>query len=627
MKKAYYAGETDFIGAAIIAALQAAGWKVVSDLTADDYYDLVIDAASMSALDVRTLLAGITDRCGHFLLISSCDVYPAVPRLCPWRESDADVCEDLPPFLSPVVRTFREMERELKLGVTGLPEYTILRPAIIEGVNDPAGRTSWFVQRILNGGLLVLPDGDLPLYRHVSVEDLAQAAVSVAGREEAFGQTINVVGQGILNYWGHAAMIRDGLGHELRFAYVPAWRWRAAGLRLPMGESASSSFIEESALLRELGWRPQDDLNFVMELARNCRERMGANDDPTYARERQALADFEVLDEYRPGIPENPLSPQDEPQSLLQGWAGQAAGLTLSRLPQLHNFPAPVVRVRALALGPSEERLLKGEYPQQGSRAIGHNALLEILDPGTSGLAAGASMLAFGAMPCEEPHCPFCAGGAHGVLGIGCDGYGWNVCTTPPSHLLPVPEGLEKAALLADPLAALLAALAEPLRQGDGAVWVAGRTVEAALAAWLVEDAGRPLYLVDRRVWEHDEFPVQAVGDLERRVLASELAAPELAIDFTGSTDVTWPMAVALAPGGNLYGRSRPLGITHGRHWHTLPSAAPSRPWLEKALELLVCWHKKRDLARRIGPSIPQQLFWDTFLPHPFTQPYLEEKP
>lgn len=627
MKNAYYAGEKSFIGAAIIEALQKAGWTVTCELTPNAYYDLVIDAASLSALDVRALLAGVSGRCGHFLMISSCDVYPAVPRLRPWRESDADVCEDLPVSLSAAARTARELERELKLGSAGTTEYTILRPAIVEGVNDPAGRTLWFVQRILNGGLLVLPDGDLPLYRHVSVEDLAQAVAIVAGRKEAFGQTFNVVGHGVLNYWGHSAMIRDGLGHELRFAYVPAWRWRAAGLHLPMGETASPSFIEESSPLRELGWQPGDDLTFVMDLARQCREQAVSDDESFLVRERQVLAEFEASPEYQPGIPEGALPQHHEPQSLLQGWAGQPASLTLSQLPRRQNFPTPVVQVCALAPGPSEERLLKGEYPQQGARAIGHNALLEVLDPGTSGLAAGASMLAFGAMPCEEPHCPFCAGGAHGVLGIGCDGYGWSVCTTPPSHLLPVPEGLEMTALLADPLAALLAALAEPLRQSDGAVWVAGRTVEAALAAWLVEDAGRPLFLVDRRAWDHDEFPVQAVGDLERQVLASELSAPELAIDFTGSTEVTWPMAIALATGGHLYGRSRPLGITHGRHWHILPSAAPSRSWLEKALELLAEWRTKRDLTGRIGPAIPRQLFWDAFLPYPFTQPYLEEKP
>jgi hypothetical protein len=626
MKNALYAGETTFIGKDICSALELAGYEVSFSAKPDINYDLVVDAASSSALELQTLLAGIGRQCGHYILLSSCDVYPPTLRLRPWCEEDADVCEDISESLPVVVKMARSLERELRLAAAGRFPFTVLRPALVEGENDPAQRTLWFASRILDGGLLVLPDGDLPVYRHVFSADLAQAIATVACRKEAFAQTMNVVGQGVLNYWGHAAMIRDGLRCNLQFAYVPAWRWRAAGLRLPMGESASSSFIEPSPLLRELGWHPSDELQLVTGLAAKCRDRALGGDASVYTRERRVLAEFEASDEYMPGVPTRPLARHDEPQSVLRGWSGKPASLALERLSRLQKFPTPVVKVRALALGPTEERLLKGEYSQQGSRAIGHNALLNLVDPGSSAPDSTSTKLAFGVMPCDDPDCLFCKGGSHGVLGIGCDGYGWNVCTTPASHMLSVPPELGMAALLADPLAALLSALEVPLREGDGPVWVAGRTVEAALTAWLVQDSGRPLHLVDRRVWDHDEFPVSAVETLEQKVRSNELAAPELAIDFTSAVEVTWPMAVSLAAGGHLYGRSRPLGITHGRQWHVLPAAAPSSNWLKTALDRLQSWQERRDLTRRVGPSIPRQLYWDALLPAPFSLPYLEDR-
>lgn len=627
MKSALYAGERTFIGRQIPKALELSGYEVSFSVRPGEEYDLVVDAASSTPLEMQTLIAGLGGRCGHYILLSSCDVYPPTARLRPWREEEADLCEDIPESLPASVRAARALERELRLSAAGRFPFTILRPSLVEGEDDPEERTLWFARRILNGGLLVLPDGDLPIYRHVFAADLAKAVAAVAGRPESYGQAVNVVGQGFLNYWGHAAMIRDGLGSQLRFAYLPARRWRAAGLRLPMGEAPSSSFIEASPLLHELGWRPGDELQAVMELARNVRERAATGDSSMYTRERRVLAEFEASSEYTPGRPAGPLPRHEEQQSVLRGWSGKPAGLSLEWLPQVQKFPAPVVKVTALALGPTEERLLKGEYAQHGSRAIGHNALLDVIDPGPGGGGSEGPKLSFGVMPCGEPDCPFCKGGASGVLGVGCDGYGWGVCTTPPSHLVSLPPGLGKAALLADPLGALLSALETVLGQGKGPVWVAGRTVEAALTAWLVQDAGRELRMIDRRAWSHDEFPVEAVEPLEQKVHDKEVAAPELAIDFTGAVEVNWPMAVLLAPGGNLYGRSRPLGISHGRHWHVLPAACPSRAWLEKALDLLRSWQQRRDLARRVGPAIPRQLYWDALLPSPFSLPYLEDLP
>jgi hypothetical protein len=296
----------------------------------------------------------------------------------------------------------------------------------------------------------------------------------------------------------------------------------------------------------------------------------------------------------------------------------------LERVAEVTQFPRPVVAIKALALCAPEEKFLRGEYPQQGHRAIGHNALLEIADPGESGLTTGDQYIPLSLMPCGVPECPFCANGSNGVLGIGCNGYGWGVCTTPPSHLLPVPSSIGKAALLANPLGSLLWALSGPLSESDGPVWIAGRTVEAALVAWLAGDAGRPVLMVDRRASVHADFTNVSVDEMLSKVRSGDIPAPTLAVDFTSNGDVSWSLAQALVSGSSLWVRSRPPGIPYGIHWHELP-AAPSRQYLEQALSTLERWQADRNLGNRVGPAIPFDLYWDALLPHPFTLPYLEE--
>lgn len=622
-KTALYLGAAGVFRDLIGTALETTGYRTVFRQEESSRYDLVVDAASKSAVSLRAAFHGVGVRCGQYLLVSSCTVYPATPRLRPWQEPDADVCEDMHGCLTPAVQALRRTERELKLLAGNRIPFTILRPAYVEGVGMPNRISNWLVDRILHGGLLVLPEGDLPTYRLVQPADLAAAIATVAGRPETFGQVMNVTGQGVLSYWGHAAMLRDGLRRELRFAYVPAWRWRAANLSLPLGEVASCSLIEPSKLLHELGWRSSDPISSVEQLARASAAENRLPDYRTIEHERRVLAEAEAEQEYTPGVPPYPLLLKTPPQRVLRGWAGQPGSLSLEGLQQVATFPDPVVKVRALALGIPEERLLKGEFPQNGARVIGHNALLEVVRSGTSGVETGSIMVPLSRMPCGETGCPFCG---NGVLGIGCDGYGWGVCTTPPSHLLPVPVELGMAALLADPLGSLLWAFSETLAGSDGPVWIAGRTVEAALAVWLAQDAGRPAVLVDRRTFEHPEFPTQRIDDMLQQVRNGEVTPPTLAVDLTGSCDVSWPLSCALAAGSSLWARSRPPGVSRGIHWHELP-AAPSRHYLELALATLVHWQGFRDLSLRVGPAIPFDLFWDAFLPAPFSQPYLEERP
>lgn len=625
--KTLYLGELDFFGHDLIELLEGAGHVVdTGQPRRNRRYDLVVDNASRSPVELRAVLAAHRNRARHYVFISTSRVYPPLPRLTPWQEDEIDVAVDLSHSLPPEVRRARAVERELRLLCqTGMP-FTILRPASVDGPGAPHGLTHWFVDRVLDGGLVVLPEGDLPTYRHVAAADLAGAVLAVAGRSEAFNRVMNVTSQALLSYWGHAAMVRDGLSHPLRFAYVPAWRWRSEGLGLPMGEWASSSFIAASPALHALGWRPGDSFEFVTSLARYCAEHRQPTGAAVIDRERQVLRTVEVAPVYTPGIPPAPLAPHRTRQWVLRGWSGRPASLALERLENVQQLATPIVKVQALVLTPPEESFLRGEYHQSGPRAIGHNALLEVMQPGKSALNAGSMMVPVATLPCADPDCPFCVSRAHAILGIGGNGYGLGVCTTPPAHLVPAPPALGKAVLLADSLATLETALCHTLADEDGPVWIAGRTFEAALAAWLAQDAGRPVLHVDRLACDHPEFPTQSVSDALEQVQAGKLPQPTLAVDLTGCMDVTWPLAHALQAGSRLFVRRRPMGVPNAIRWTEMEAAAPDRARLEHAMATLERWSVFRNLDARMGPAVPLDIYWDALLPSPFSLPWLEDR-
>lgn len=623
-----YLGPEDACAAHLRNRIAAAG-HIFLNASDPSGCDVLIDRASTSAADARAALLA-AGSINQYILVSSYRVYPAVQRLTPWCESDVELGSDLAPWSDRCLVQARALERELRLIAGPLP-LTILRPAPVEGSPGSGGDlgiTAWCVERVLDGELVVLPEGDLPSYRVCSLTDLANAIFTVTGQSKAFNRTFNVVNHGVLGYWGHAALVRDGLKRHLRFAYVPKSRWLSAGLALPGVALAPASLMAMSQDLIDLGWQPEDPMALIHQRARDCARLQQGAAAHTIAIERRLLADVEAEASRRPpaGASTEPLPRHTTRQWKLSGWAGQPASLSLTRTEEPHAMPSPLVKVKALVLHPAEERFLRGEYPQQGSRALGHNALLEILrlPPEETGLRVGQKVLPVSAMPCGDAECRFCSGGRHGVLGIGCDGYGLGICSTPLGHLVPIPEELGYAALLADPLASLIAALEERIKADQAPIWIAGRTVEASLVSWIAHDAGRHVVHVDRRDWAHDEFAVQAIAPLLERVQKGEFTAPTLAVDFTGSAEVSWPLSHALAKGGHLYVRRRPPGIAHGVHWHEMPAAAPGRTALESALARLQNWGRYRDLNKRIGPSVALDLYWDALLPSPFRQPYLE---
>jgi nucleoside-diphosphate-sugar epimerase len=78
--------------------------------------------------------------------------------------------------------------------------YTIMRPAVIEGSNDPHNRTWYWIQRLLDGGEILIPDSDTKtFYKHVYAEDVAQAFCNATGNKSAYNEIFNIAGNDTLS--------------------------------------------------------------------------------------------------------------------------------------------------------------------------------------------------------------------------------------------------------------------------------------------------------------------------------------------------------------------------------------------------------------------------------------------
>lgn len=601
-------GARSFVGRAVAAALRDAGDDVLeadaaSGVGTSERFDVVVDATAPEPGAVRDALTRLAGRFGRYLLVSSHEVYPNVPGAPPWREEDFDPWADTSPTRA------RSAERELAL--SRVP-WTIVRPAFVEGADDPTERTSWLLARILDGGPVVLPDGGPGLYRHVHVEDLARAIGVVARSSRTVGKMLNVTSDGLLTPAGHALMLMDGLGRRVPIQWVPTQTWRSAGLAEPPGSAESSSLLAPSPLLTELGWTPRPEIDWVMDLARTLSARPARIDGTTRAIERRVLeearrtTDFEVA----PGRTQHETRPWWE----LRATPGQPASLHAIANERVPKRTTPVLRVVDVTLGETTERLLTGDLPAPPQPIIvGHAALVEIVEPGPTGLVPGRRFLPIHAHPCGDASCAACSDGIARTVGVDVDGYGAAFVSVPPAHLVPVPENLGRIALLAHPLARLVENLS-PLLAGEGPVWILGTTVEAALALQLAQDAGRSALCVDLTPPETSEPRVLPLRQLREAVLSGTRERPTLAVNLSGSRAGENLVADALASGATLLTPFELTGLRTDIQRTPLPPVALRKESLERAIDVVARWASFRNLDTMLGPQVSPSLVDEVLL-------------
>lgn len=582
----------------------------------DGKYDLCVDSGAGGMGDVKQVMTGLKGRVRHYVQLSSYKVYPSVPRYSPWRPEDIDLNDEsgLEP-LELEIRGKRAAERELRIrGLKGIP-WTILRPGIVEIKKNPDPQHMWwYASRILDDGPIILPDSDDPMFRHVSGDDLVQAVLAIACREIAFSQTLNVVSNAILSHETYARLLMKVMGKEVGLLRVPDYRWRAAGLTLPMGNNIESAFLSDSQTLKNLGWKPTEEEEWVAEYAQH----LVANPLSSFA---QRKAEIGLAEESRISVQHAQIHATDGWR--LVGEQGQPNSVRVDYGKETLDKRMPILKTIRVAMNIADEDYLIGGGSRKLAHILGQNVLLQLVDSADSGLAVGTKYIPVAGSPCGNLECPWCASHQIGTAGVDYDGYAADYINLPAEHLLPVSEQLTDFALLAHPLSILLSVLPAMLAETRGSVWIFGRRVEAVMAGFLVDEAEGELVHIDRgttgNVLLAENISYMDIEKAHKRVRQKEMESPELVVNLSGARDGENLLAGAVKRGGMLASPFVATG-THSRRLNiNLPMTAPGRLWLEKAMEKIEEWRRSRDLQSLVR-FVSLDEFHECFLQDRFRQ-------
>ncbi|HVO10642.1 MAG TPA: NAD-dependent epimerase/dehydratase family protein [Vicinamibacteria bacterium] len=235
-------------------------------LLAGRSFDAAVDLAAYDAADGRQAVEALDGRVGHYLAISSGQVY-LVREGCrrPAREVDYDG-----PLTAEPQDGRDKGEWSYGMGKRALEDAleeawqarrfpaTRLRLPMVNGPRDHFRRLECYLWRMLDGGPLLLPGGGDQRVRHVWSASVVGAILALLGRRASFGQAYNLAQQETPTLRELLLMLAETLGAEARLVAVEEDRLRSAALD-PLALSPFSgrwmSFLDPSRAQAELGFR------------------------------------------------------------------------------------------------------------------------------------------------------------------------------------------------------------------------------------------------------------------------------------------------------------------------------------------------------------------------------------
>lgn len=173
----------------------------LADALRGERFDLAVDFLAYDGSDVERALALPALLGARYVLVSTGQVYlVATERHPPSREEDGD----LPLMPEPPAGTRdhanwvygrgkREAEACLRAAAAARGgRDLVLRLPVVQGANDGSRRLWAYLERLLDGGPLLLPDGGTNPARFVWAEDVARVLASLAGGLEPPGRVYNL---------------------------------------------------------------------------------------------------------------------------------------------------------------------------------------------------------------------------------------------------------------------------------------------------------------------------------------------------------------------------------------------------------------------------------------------------
>lgn len=233
-------------------------------------FDAVIDNIAFDQEDVEAAIQAFAGRVGRYVLTTSGAVYAtrrldAPRRVAPVREEDAELAYRSGDAYGDGKRAAEETLHAKAGRARDLP-FTIIRPPVVQGPEDPSGRVWFFVQRIADGGPLLAPTTfPTPAERHVYSADLGRAYLAAVDTPTTVDQTYNVAMEEIVTLPDYVRLLAQAMGREADVVEVPQEQLRGdktlASYRLPFG--AGRFVMDIRRAQQDLGWRSTPILDWL----------------------------------------------------------------------------------------------------------------------------------------------------------------------------------------------------------------------------------------------------------------------------------------------------------------------------------------------------------------------------
>lgn len=199
-------------------------------------FDAVIDNIGYRPEEVSVALETFRGRVGLYIFTSTSAVYLDKYLYTDLlREEDYDPTrrsECFDPQMYQYAISKIESEEQVRQA-TDLA-HVILRAPIVAGPDDHALRVYFFIQRILDGGPVLMPELEQFSVRHIFSRDLARIYAHVLKQSDCWNQTYNVAGKDLLTSEEYIGFMANHIGMELRLAYVPDDQLENIGYHQPL---------------------------------------------------------------------------------------------------------------------------------------------------------------------------------------------------------------------------------------------------------------------------------------------------------------------------------------------------------------------------------------------------------